>query len=503
MNGPTESAAPQGETAAQSGPPKGGPGPAMRGDLTQGPILRTLILFSVPTLMANILQSLSGTVNSIWVGRLLGEEALAATANANIVMFLVSSAAFGFGMAGTVKIGQRFGARDVDGARRTFGTAVGFCSLLMIAIAVLGWYIAPGLLTVLETPEGAYELALTYLRIIFLSMPFMMVSIILTMGLRGTGDARTPLIFMLVTVAIDAVLNPLLIAGLGPVPALGIAGSALATMLASFISFLGMILYVYAKDLPLRLRAAELAYLRPQREELSYIITKGLPMGAQMLVMSAAGIIVVGLVNREGLLMTAAYGAAMQLFTYIQMPAMAIGGAVSAMAAQFIGAHKWDRLDHVTRAGVLVNFIMTGVLTVLLLLFDRPALGLFLGPDSPAVPLGRHIQLLSSWNFIFFGVTMVYSATMRAGGAVMVPLIIIAIALYPVRLGFYWLTYDWLGADAIWYSFPVAAFAGLVLGWWFYHYSSWREIARPETEEEAMEQAQAESEPAGRFTPSV
>lgn len=492
MNGPSESGAPQ-----------GGQKSMMRGDLTQGPILRTLIMFSIPTLMANVLQSLSGTVNSIWVGRLIGEEALAATANANIVMFLVSSAAFGFGMAGTVKIGQRFGARDVDGARRTFGSAVGFCSVLMIAIAALGWYVAPGLLTLLKTPEGAYPLALTYLRIIFLSMPFMMVSIILTMGLRGTGDSRTPLIFMAVTVAIDAVFNPLLIAGFGPIPAMGIAGSAVATMLASFISFVGMIVYVYAKDLPLRLRGSEIAYLRPRRDELGFIITKGMPMGAQMLVMSAAGIIVVGLVNREGLLMTAAYGAAMQLFTYIQMPAMAIGGAVSAMAAQFIGARKWDRLDHVTRAGVIVNFVMTGVLTILLLLLDRPALGLFLGPDSPAVPLGRHIQMLASWNFIFFGVTMVYSATMRAGGAVMVPLIIIAVALYPVRLGFYWLTYDWLGADAIWFSFPVGAFAGLVLGWWFYHYSSWREVAQPESEEEATEQAQASGEPAGRYTPSV
>jgi len=465
--------------------------------------MRTLIMFSVPTLLSNALQSLSGTVNSIWVGRLIGEQALAATANANIVMFLVSSAAFGFGMAGTVKIGQRFGAHNIDGARRTFGTAVGFCCVLMVAIAVLGWFTAPGLLTVLDTPAPAYPLALTYLRLIFLSMPFMMISIILTMGLRGTGDSRTPLIFMGVTVAIDAIFNPMLIAGYGPFPALGIAGSALSTILASLISFLGMIAYVYARDLPLRLRGKELLYLLPQREELGFILAKGLPMGAQMLLMSAAGIIVVGLVNREGLLMTAAYGAAMQLFTYIQMPAMAIGGAVSAMAAQFIGARKWHGLDHVTRAGVIVNFWMTGILTVLLLLFDRPALVLFLGPDSPAVPLGRHIQLLASWNFIFFGVTMVYTATMRAGGAVWLPLMILAIALYPVRLGFYFLTYGWLAADAIWLSFPVAAFSALALSWWLYRSSGWRDKAMAESEEEAREQSNADGEPAGRYAPNI
>src|SRR5690606_39435530 len=92
--------------------------------------------------------------------------------------------------------------------------------------------------------------------------------------------------------------------------------------------FIAMVVYVYAKDLPLRLRGAELWYLKPDWEELRFIVTKGVPMGAQMLVMIAAGIIIVGLVNREGLLTTAAYGAAKQLFTYIHMPAMAIGGAV-------------------------------------------------------------------------------------------------------------------------------------------------------------------------------
>jgi len=248
--------------------------------------------------------------------------------------------------------------------------------LIMIGIALLGWLGAPALLNLLETPGNAYGLALTYIRLMFVSLPFMMVSVILTMGLRGTGDARTPLIFMGVTVAIDLIFNPMLISGFGPFPRLGIAGSAISTIIASLVSFVGMIFYVYGKDLPLRLRGAELKYLKPVREELNFIVLKGIPMGAQMLVMSAAGIIIVGLVNREGLMMTAAYGAAMQLFTYIQMPAMAIGGAVSAMAAQFIGAKKWDRLDHITRAGVTVNFLMTGLLTVILLIFDRAARGL-------------------------------------------------------------------------------------------------------------------------------
>jgi putative MATE family efflux protein len=479
------------------------PSGPLKGDLTQGPVMATLLLFAVPTLLSNTLQSLNGTVNSIWVGRLIGEAALAATANANIIMFLISSAAFGFGMAGTVKIGQRYGARNLDGARRTLGTAIGFCFLLTLGIAVIGWFGAPWLLDALATPGEAKAMALAYLRMIFVSMPVVMVSIILSMGLRGAGDARTPLMFMGLTVVLDIILNPLLIAGYGPFPRLGIVGSALGMVIASVISFAAMVAYVYAKDLPLRLRGAELAYLKPDPAELRWILAKGLPMGAQMLVMSAAGIIVVGLVNREGMMTTAAYGAAMQLFTYIQMPAMAIGGAISAIAAQYIGAGKWDSLDKITRAGVWVNFAMTGALTVILLLFDRPALVLFLGPDSPAVDMARHIQLLASWNFILFGVTMVMTATMRAGGAVWAPLMVLLVSLFPVRLGFYWLTYDWLGADAIWLSFPVAALAALLLAWWAYRFTRWRERAQAESEEEAREQAQTDGQPAGRLMPDV
>jgi Na+-driven multidrug efflux pump len=264
-----------------------------------------------------------------------------------------------------------------------------------------------------------------------------------------------------------------------------------------------MVAYVYWNDLPLRLRGSEIAYLRPVMSELRYIIAKGMPMGAQMLVMSASGIIVVGLVNREGVLMTAAYGAAMQVFTYIQMPAMAIGGAISAMAAQYIGAKQWHRLDELTKAGMTVNFLLTGALTLVILLVDRQVFALFLGGDSPAVPMARHIQLIAAWNFIFFGVTMVMSGTMRAGGAVWIPLFIIMITLYPVRIGFYFLTYGQLGSDAIWWSFPVSAFASLGLAWWFYYKYDWRSRALAETAAEAAEQAQTDALPEGRMMPDV
>src|SRR6185503_14927789 len=109
-----------------------------------------------------------------------------------------------------------------------------------------------------------------------------------------------------------------------------------------------------------------------------------------------------------------AFGVALQLWTYVQMPAMALGAAVSAMAAQNIGANKWDRVGQITRSGVGYTLLITGALIVLMTLTDRTVLALFMGGDSPALPIARHIHLLATWNFLLFGVTMVLIGTVRA-----------------------------------------------------------------------------------------
>lgn len=472
-------------------------------DLTQGPIASTLLLFAVPTLASNVLQSLNGSINAIWVGRFLGAQALAATANANIIMFLMFSVVFGFGMASTVVIAQSVGGKDIDAARRAFGTAVGFCSILGLGVAVAGWIGAPVLLRLLATPPQAYDLALIYLRVIFFAMPATLLVVMIMMGLRGAGDARTPLIFMIVSVAIDLVLNPVLILGLGPIPAFGIAGSAAATAAAGFISLIGVVAFIYARDMPLRLRGAELRYLWPARAHMRILVGKGLPMGLQMIVMSASGLVMIGLVNREGLLVTAAYGAAQQIWTYLQMPAMAMGAAVSAMAAQNVGAGRWDRISRITGYGMGYLLAVTSAMVVVILLFHEPLLSLFLGDNQPAIDAAWRMQLLACWSFMLFGCTMILFGVMRANGVVVAPLLILSFTLFVVRLGFYELSYPALGADALWLSFPVGSLASLLLAWAVYAQGGWRtaKLMVPVHEEECRESVNSETEPAGRIAP--
>ncbi|HEU4969765.1 MATE family efflux transporter [Sphingomonas sp.] len=477
--------------------------PANRRDLTQGPIGSTLLLFALPTLGSSVLQSLNGSINAIWIGQILGEKALAATTNASLVMFLLFAAVFGFGMAATILVGQHMGRRDVDAARRALGTALGLFIALAAVTVTAGWIFAPDLLRLLSTPPDVFPLALAYLRVIFLFMPASYLTVLLMMGLRGTGDSMTPLYFMGLSAVLDVALNPVFILGLGPAPALGIQGSAVAAVIAGLIGVTGMVVFIYAKDLPIRLRGREWRYLVCDRALLKRIVGLGIPMGLQMIVVSTSALAMIGLVNQQGTETTAAYGAANQLWTYIQMPAMAIGAAVSAMVAQNIGADRWDRVAQITRAGVWMNILMTGVLLGVLILLDRHVLWLFLGDDADGIAIATRIHLLASWSFLLFGVSIVLSATVRANGAVIGPLVILAIAMFPVRFGFaYALEPSW-GGDAIWWSFPLGSAASMLLTIGYYLHGGWRKqrLVGPPSAAEAEERTLADADATAKMNP--
>jgi Na+-driven multidrug efflux pump len=327
------------------------------------------------------------------------------------------------------------------------------------------------------------------------------------MTLRGAGDSLTPLWFMLVAVVLDSGLNPVFIRGLGPAPRLGIAGSATATLIANYTALIALLIFIYARDLPLRLKGRELRFLLPNPAIVKTIVTKGFPMGVQMIVISVSALALIGLVNRHGVDTAAAFGVALQLWTYVQMPAMALGAAVSAMVAQNIGANLWHRVGAVTRSGIIYSVLITAALVVLLTLADRSVMALFMGGGSPAIPIARHIHVIATWNFILFGITMVLFATVRANGAVWAPLVILTIGLLPVRFGFIFATDQWLGsADSIWWSFPVSSFANLALAVAYYLQGSWRKarmmVEPPPSEEEGFEEALGTREPGGALRPA-
>ncbi len=451
--------------------------------LTEGSIGHRLLVFALPILVGNVLQSLDGSVNSVWIGRYLGEAALTASSNANTVLFLLLGAMFGASMAATILIGQYLGARRLYDAKRVVGTSTTFSMVIAIAMGALGFVICKPMLAAMDTPPEALPLAVAYMRVIFLSLPFLVLYIFTQSVLRGAGDSKTPLYFLMLNVALDIGLNPLLIFGLGPVPRLGIAGSALATLLAQGISLVALIAHLYRRKDPLCLHGDELKLLRVDWSIVSTLITKGVPMALQMIVVSLSSVLMITLVNRFGIDTTAAYGAAFQAWNYVQMPSFAISMAVSSMVAQNIGARKWDRVHSTARIGVIYQLVLTTSLVLLIELASSYVLGLFLPPSSSALPTAIHLYRIGAWSFVFFGIALVLFGVVRANGAVVVPLLILMFALLGIRFPLALSLIPRWGADAIWWSFPISSLIALGLAMIYYKFGGWREVRLIDTED--------------------
>ncbi len=446
----------------------------MQRSLTEGSIPTGLFRFALPILFANVLQSLNGSVNSIWVGRFLGEAALTATSNANTVMFLLIGAAFGIAMAATILIGQRIGANDLRETRRVVGTSATFFAGISVAMAVAGLLLCRPLLIAMSTPADSLPLAVAYMRVIFLALPWLYMYAFVMAVLRGAGDSKTPFYFMLLSVAIDIALNPVFIFGLGPVPRLGIAGSALATFVAQAVSLVALIRHLYRRRHILCLHRSELHFLKVDGPLVALLVRKGIPMSAQLLVISLSGVLMISLVNRFGVDTTAAFGAALQIWNYIQMPAFAVGMAVSAMTAQNVGAHKWQRVPSIARVGVLYSVLLTGSVVLAIEALDTRVFGLFLPSGSNALVIASHMNRLVTPSFIFFGISLTLFGVVRATGAVMAPLFILTIALLAVRFPVAEALLGRYRVDAVWWSFPVSSLLAAVLAVLYYRYGDWR-----------------------------
>ena len=443
--------------------------------LTQAPVGRTLAAFALPILAGNVLQSLNASVNSMWVGRFLGEAALTATSNANAILFLVLSLVFGFSMASSVVLGQHVGAGRMEDAKRLIGTSVTFFLAYSLVTAGLGVVLAPHLLRWMRTPAESYADAAAYLKIIFLALPAMNFLTLLGSVLRGSGDARTPFRFMVLAVVLDIALNPLFIFGLGPIPALGVAGSAIATLISQYLS-LGLLLrHLYRSRNPLRVQRGEASNLRPDRVMLGILVSRGIPMSMQMLVMVSAGLAMIGLVNRFGAATTAALGATLQIWGYIQMPAMAIGAATSSMTSINIGAGLWGRVHRIACTGVAINFAVTGTLVTVGYVLNRPLVGLFLPPGGHAIAIALHLNSISLWSFVFLGVTFVLLGVVRGSGAVLWPLLILFVSLWGIRLPLALALLPSLGVEAIWWSFPIGSVMSALLAIAYYCSGHWRQ----------------------------
>jgi Na+-driven multidrug efflux pump len=195
-----------------------------------------------------------------------------------------------------------------------------------------------------------------------------------------------------------------------------------------------------------------------------------------MFIMSGAAMAMVFLVNHYGEVTSAAYFAASQVWTYLQMPVMAVGASLSSMAGQNIGAGRWDRVGRIAWTGIIAGLVITTTMAGLIYAFEPFVMQLFLPIGSPALPVAQHINLIVMWSFILFSVTFPLSGVVRATGAVWVPLCILFVSMVLIRWPFALVLQPTLGADSIWWSFPLGTIVSAILTTAFYRFGNWRSM---------------------------
>lgn len=436
------------------------------------PLWQRFVLFLVPLMAANVLQSLSGTINTIFIGQLLGVEALAAVSVFFPIMIFLISFVIGLASGATVLIGQAWGAKNVEKVRQVAGTTITAAFLLGLVVAVVGALFTRNLMSLLGAPENILDMAVAYGRIVLIGMPGFFVFLILTSILRGVGDTMTPLFSLMLSVAVGLVVTPAFILGWLGLPQLGVAAAAVA-FIAGFVAVLIFLaVYLRARRSPLAPDAGLLRHLAIEPSLLGLILKLGLPAGVQMVVASISAIVVVGIVNGFGSDAVAAYGAVNQVLNYVQFPAMSISIASSILAAQAIGARQMHEVQHITRTGLAMNVVVTGGLVLLAYLFSENLVALFI-TDPAVIEVTETLLHIVLWAVVLFGWGSVFSAVMRASGDVIVPMLLSLSAIVLVEVPAALVLSRLIGLNGIWIGYTLSFATMLVLQAAYYRLS-WR-----------------------------
>jgi len=313
------------------------------------PLWTTFLRFLAPLMLSNALQSLFGTVSNVYLGQMIGVDALAAVSAFFPVMFFLFAFVMGLSTGATVLIGQAFGAGEHGRIKIVVGATLAVGLLLSTSIALVGGLFSRPLMMALATPADILDQASAYARIMLLTMPLGFVFLLMTAMIRGVGDGLTPLLALALSTAIGLILTPLLIRGSFGLPAAGITSPAWAAAISNAVTLIALALYLLRKKHALAPDAALLRHLRLNGAMLGRILGIGLPSAVGMVVMAIAELVLLGLVNGFGSDATAAYGAVNQVMGYTQFTAMSISIAVSILGAQAIGGGDRARLARATR----------------------------------------------------------------------------------------------------------------------------------------------------------
>jgi MATE family, multidrug efflux pump len=428
---------------------------------------KTFLVFLAPLMLSNALQSLFGTLSNVFLGQMIGVDALAAVSVFFPVMFFLFAFVMGPSTGASVLIGQAWGAGEPDKIKAIAGTTLALAVLLASTVALFGGLFSRKLMIALATPSDILDQASAYARVMLLTMPLGFVFLLTTAMLRGIGDTLTPLLALALSTAIGLILTPLLVRGWFAFPAAGVTGPAWASAIATALTLVALASYLRRKDYTLAPDAGLLRALRLDRALLRRILGIGIPSAVGMVVMAIAELVLLGLVNGFGSDATAAYGAVNQVMGYTQFTAMSISISVSILGAQAIGAGNGGRLDAIVRTGLLLNLVLTGGLVALIYLFPRTVLGIFI-TDAAVLDLATSLLTVALWSSVPFGMATVFSGAMRAGGVALAPMLLSIFAIAAIEIPAAVILGRTFGLEGVWAAYPIVFCAMLFLQFGYY-----------------------------------
>ena len=383
-------------------------------DMREGNPVTQIIRFSIPMLLGNIAQQLYNTVDSIIVGRFVGDNALAAVGSAGPILNLMIVLFIGISVGASIMVSQYYGAQKKDDLAKAVGACITVTGAASVLIMIVGPLIAGPLLRLLNTPESIIGWCEEYLTIIFLGVLGGGYYNILSGVMRGLGDSASALRFLLVSTVVNTVLDYVFVAKFG----MGVPGVAWATVIAQLVSaILALYKVMRLKDV----FELKLHHLLPGRRYFGTLIRLGLPSGVTQAIFSMSMIVVQSLTNSFGEMFIAANVIVMRIDGFVMMPAFSLGTAMTTFAGQNIGAGLMDRVVKGARNGTLAAMGISAVITALILLFGRGLMGVFTTTQE-LIDLSFRMMKILAPGYIAMEVTQCLSGIMRGAGDTVTPM---------------------------------------------------------------------------------
>ncbi|HKK59980.1 MAG TPA: MATE family efflux transporter [Salinivirga sp.] len=435
-------------------------------DLTNGSERSQIFRFALPMLIGNLFQQFYNIVDSIIVGNFINKQALAAVGASFPVIFTLISFVIGIGSGATIVISQFFGAKDYDKVVRAIDTTFIFMFFVSIIITALGLLFGEEIFGLLQLPQELLPQAMVYFSIYiggsFVFFGFQTTSSIL----RGLGDSKTPLYFLMIATIFNVLLDLLFILVFN----MGIAGAALATVISQGGAFVTAIVYLNRTHELIQFSFKGLVF---DKEIFKKSLRIGLPTSFQQSFIAIGMTALMGIVNQFGTNVIAAYSVGMRLNSLATLPAMNFGSALSMFVGQNLGAGKIERV----RKGYLSTLLMSATISVLVTLvvvvFGSQLMALFT-QDESVISIGAEYLLIVGSFYIIFSIMFSTIGVLRGAGATIITMISSLLSLWAVRLPIAWWLSGEIGYEGIWWANPIGWAVGLVIVLSYYLSGRWK-----------------------------